>query len=79
MTGYTGRHALFEFMPMSTAIRQVLLRGGSSVEIKDVARKEGMRSLIEDGWRLVREGVTTPAEVFRVSKEESEEGLAAPA
>ncbi|MDQ3621735.1 MAG: GspE/PulE family protein [Verrucomicrobiota bacterium] len=79
MTGYTGRHALFEFMPMSTGIRQVLLRGGSSVEIKDVAKKEGMRSLIEDGWRLVREGVTTPAEVFRVSKEETEEGLAAPA
>ena len=78
MTGYTGRHAVFELMTMSMSIRQALLRGGSSVEIKDIARREGMRSLIEDGWRLVGAGLTTPAEVFRVSKEESEEGLKAP-
>jgi type II secretory ATPase GspE/PulE/Tfp pilus assembly ATPase PilB-like protein len=78
MTGYTGRRALFELMTMSGPIREVLLRGGSGVEIKDTARREGMRSLIEDGWRLVREGVTTPAEVLRVSKDETDEGLAAP-
>jgi len=47
-----------------------LLRGGSSIEIKDVARSEGMRTLLEDGWRLVNAGVTTPAEVLRVSKDE---------
>jgi general secretion pathway protein E/type IV pilus assembly protein PilB len=75
MTGYTGRRALFELMTMSTTIRQILLRGGSSVEIKDAAKREGMKMLIDDGWRLVREGVTTPAEVFRVSKDESDEGL----
>ena len=70
MTGYTGRQALFELMVMSTAIRAILLRGGSSIEIKDAARAEGMRTLVEDGWRLVCEGHTTPAEVLRVSKEE---------
>ncbi|HEX4084989.1 MAG TPA: GspE/PulE family protein [Chthoniobacteraceae bacterium] len=70
MTGYTGRQALFELMGMSTAIRAILLRGGSSIEVKDAARAEGMRTLIEDGWRLVSEGRTTPAEVLRVSKEE---------
>ena len=70
MTGYTGRQALFELMTMSTAIRAVLLRGGSSVEIRDAARREGMRTLIEDGWRLVKGGITTPSEVLRVSKEE---------
>ena len=41
MTGYTGRQALFELMTMSTQIRTVLLRGGSSVEIKEAARREG--------------------------------------
>ena len=46
------------------------MRGGSSLEVKEVARKEGMRTLIEDGWRLVREGITTPSEVMRVSKDE---------
>ena len=70
MTGFSGRQALFELMTMSPAIRQVLLRGGSSLETKEVARREGMKTLIEDGWRLVRNGITTPSEVMRVSKEE---------
>ena len=70
MTGYTGRQALFELMTMSAEIRIVLLRGGSSLEVKEAARKEGMRTLIEDGWRLVKKGITTPSEVLRVSKED---------
>ncbi len=70
MTGFAGRQGVFELMGMSPGIRQVLLRGGSSLEVKEVARKEGMRTLIEDGWRLVREGITTPSEVLRVSKDE---------
>ncbi len=70
MTGFSGRQALFELMTMTPAIRQVLLRGGSSLETKEVARREGMRTLIEDGWRLVGSGTTTPSEVLRVSKDE---------
>ncbi len=71
-TGYSGRRAIFELMTMSGPIRQILLRNGSSVEIKEQARTEGMRTLIEDGWRLVRDGVTSPAEVLRVSKGEDD-------
>ncbi len=70
LTGYTGRRALFELMTMSSGIRKVLLRGGSSLETKEIARREGMRTLIEDGWRLVRDGVTSVTEVLRVSKED---------
>ena len=70
MTGYTGRQALFELMTLSGPIRQVLLRGGSSLEVKEIARREGMRTLLEDGWRIVCNGVTTPAEVLRVSNDE---------
>jgi len=76
MTGFTGRRAVFELMTMSGPIRTILLRGGSSVEIKDTAKREGMKTLIEDGWRLVCEGVTTPAEVLRVSKDEGTDGFA---
>jgi general secretion pathway protein E/type IV pilus assembly protein PilB len=76
MTGFTGRRALFELMTMSSSSREILLRGGSSVEIKDAARREGMKTLIEDGWRLVADGVTTPAEVMRVSKDEGTDGYA---
>ena len=75
LTGYNGRHAIFELMTMSGPIRTILLRGGSSIEIKETARKEGMRTLIEDGWRLVGTGVTSPAEVLRVSKDEGFEGF----
>jgi type II secretory ATPase GspE/PulE/Tfp pilus assembly ATPase PilB-like protein len=76
MTGFTGRRAIFELMTMSGEIRKILLRGGSSVEIKEQAKREGMRMLIEDGWRVVSEGITTPAEVLRVSKDESSDGFA---
>jgi len=76
MTGYTGRRAVFEVMTMSSALREILLRGGSSIEIKNAARREGMRTLLEDGWRVVKEGATTPSEVMRVSKDESSDGFA---
>ncbi len=77
LTGYTGRRAIFELMTMSSGTRQVLLRGGSSVEMKQVAKAEGMRTLVEDGWRRVCDGITTPAEVLRVSKDEADAGFAA--
>ena len=62
----------------------MLLRNTSSGEIREVARKRGMRSLSDDGWRLVKEGVTTPEEVLRVTKDQSmgegtEESMAAEA
>ncbi len=75
LTGYTGRRAVFELMTMSPSIRETLLRSGSSIEIKNQARREGMRTLIEDGWRLVNAGVTSPSEVLRVSKDEGNEGF----
>ncbi len=69
-TGFSGRRAVFEMMPMTPPLRRMLLDSASSGEIREVARKEGMTSLLEDGWRLVREGITTPDEVLRVSKNE---------
>ena len=69
-TGYMGRRAIFEMMDMTHGVRQLLLRGASSVEIREVAKKDGLRLLIDDGWRLVREGITTPDEVLRVSKQD---------
>ncbi|XHR30212.1 MAG: GspE/PulE family protein [Chthoniobacteraceae bacterium] len=69
-TGYAGRQALFELMPMSGPLRQALLKGGSSLDITEIARREGMRTLLEDGWRQVRAGTTSPAEVLRVSKDD---------
>src|SRR5437867_1929395 len=69
-TGYHGRRGIFEWMDSSNEIRQMILKNCSSGEIREVARRGGMRTLAEDGWRLVRAGVTTPEEVLRVTKDQ---------
>ena len=58
-------------MDSSNEIRQMILKNCSSGEIREIARRGGMRTLAEDGWRLVRAGVTTPEEVLRVTKDQS--------
>ncbi len=69
-TGYRGRHGIFEVMEMTGEIRQMILKDCSSGQIKETALRQGMRTLGEDGWRLVRQGVTTPEEVLRVTKDQ---------
>jgi general secretion pathway protein E len=55
---------------VSLPIRQKILQQCSSGELKQMARQEGMRTLSQDGWRLVQEGVTTPDEIMRVTKDD---------
>ncbi len=69
-TGYHGRRAVFEMMEMTDEVRQMVLGHCSATEIRETARRYGLRSLNEDGWRLVKEGVTTVDEVLRVTKAE---------
>jgi len=69
-TGYRGRQGVFEMMPISDQVRALILERSSSRVIRKVATREGMNSLREDGWRLIREGRTTPEEVLRVTKDE---------
>jgi general secretion pathway protein E/type IV pilus assembly protein PilB len=66
-TGFFGRHAIFEWMDTDNEIRQLILKNGSTDLIRDAARRAGMRTLAEDGWRLVRQGVTTVEEVLSVT------------
>jgi general secretion pathway protein E/type IV pilus assembly protein PilB len=73
-TGYHGRRAVFEMMPLSPSIRQMLLQGASSGQIKEEARKNGMKTLFEDGLRLARVGITTLDEALRVTKDEGMTG-----
>jgi type II secretory ATPase GspE/PulE/Tfp pilus assembly ATPase PilB-like protein len=70
-TGYFGRHAIFEWMDVDNQLRQMVLKNCSAGEIGEVARRSGMRTLSEDGWRLVRAGTTTPEEVLRVTKDQA--------
>ena len=75
-TGYHGRHAIFEWMDIDNDLRQLVLKNVSSGEIAALAKRNGLRVLSEDGWRLVSKGVTTPEEVLRVTKDQSVSNLA---
>jgi type II secretion system protein E len=75
-TGFFGRHAIFEWMDTSEEIRQLILKSASSDQIRNAARRDGMRTLAEDGWRLVAAGVTTVEEVLSVTTAKEVEGAA---
>jgi type IV pilus assembly protein PilB len=65
--GYRGRIGLFSVMVMSERIRELTVRGAPEAEIAKVAREEGMSTLRDDGLAKVRAGVTSIAEIARVS------------
>jgi general secretion pathway protein E len=69
-TGYRGRQGIYELLPLNDVVRQLVLKRSSADMIRDAAVKQGMRTLREDGWRTVRAGTTTVAEVVRVTQEE---------
>jgi type IV pilus assembly protein PilB len=64
-TGYLERIGVYEMMPVTDAIRDLVLSRASHEEFRKVARYEGMRTLQEEAARLVETGVTNLAEVLR--------------
>jgi type IV pilus assembly protein PilB len=66
-TGYRGRLALYEVMIVSEAIRAMILERASVDDMVEVAVREGMRRLREDGLLKVREGITSIAEIERMT------------
>ncbi|MFQ5997654.1 MAG: GspE/PulE family protein, partial [Dehalococcoidales bacterium] len=64
-TGYLGRTGIFEVLQVSEAIRRMIVKGADSDEIRAQACKEGMLPLWHDGMLKVKEGITTPYEIFR--------------
>ncbi|MEW5285776.1 ATPase, T2SS/T4P/T4SS family, partial [Klebsiella michiganensis] len=64
--GYYGRLALFELLPVTTALRQAITQGLSAGEIESLARESGMMTLFESGCLAVERGMTSLEEVVRV-------------
>jgi type IV pilus assembly protein PilB len=64
-SGYKGRMALFEMMAMSDQLRELVMNKASTNVLRDVARKDGMRTLRESGLLAIYEGQTTIDEVVR--------------
>ena len=63
-------------MAVTDEVRALVLRRAPSHEIRNVAVKQGMKSLREDGWRIVTEGRTTIEEVIRNTKDEEAAAIA---
>ncbi|TDQ45302.1 type IV-A pilus assembly ATPase PilB [Tepidicella xavieri] len=62
--GYKGRVGIYQVMPITEAMQQIILRGGSALEIAAQARAEGVRTLRESGLRKVKLGITSLEEVL---------------
>jgi type IV pilus assembly protein PilB len=66
-TGMKGRVAIYEVMPISELLRDMILKNGSTADLREASRKEGMKTLREAGLYKVLEGTTTIEEVLRVT------------
>jgi type IV pilus assembly protein PilB len=62
--GYKGRVGIYQVMPVTEAMQQIILRGGSAREIAAQARAEGIRTLRESGLQKVKLGITSLEEVL---------------
>ena len=70
-TGYRGRQGIFELMEMTDAVQEMVMARATTTAIRARARQDGMRTLREDGWDKVFRGITTTAEVTRVTQQDA--------
>ncbi|HKW79868.1 MAG TPA: type IV-A pilus assembly ATPase PilB [Casimicrobiaceae bacterium] len=68
-TGYKGRVGIYEVMPISDEMRQVIMRNGNALDIAAQAQREGVRNLRQSGLLKVKQGVTSLEEVEAVTNE----------
>ena len=68
-TGYKGRMGIYEVMPITDDMRQVIMRNGTVLDIAEQAKKEGMRSLRQSGLLKVKQGLTSLEEIEAVTNE----------
>jgi len=66
-TGMKGRVAIYEVMPISEELRDLMLRNAPTADIRDMALSQGMKTLRQNALQKVLEGVTTIEEVLRVT------------
>ena len=69
-TGFFGRTAIYEILPVDEAIKDLIVKKTPSDQIKKIAITRGMRTLRQDGWQKVISGLTTPEEVMKVTSQE---------
>jgi len=67
-SGYKGRTGIYELLRATPEIQELVLKKVSADEIRDLAKKQGMRTLRDAAMDKLREGITTPEEVMRVTQ-----------
>jgi general secretion pathway protein E len=67
-SGYAGRTAIYEFMPVDEALRTQIMNNATAAQMKRGAVERGMITLREDGRMKIMAGQTTPDEVLRVTQ-----------
>ncbi|MDB5349447.1 MAG: hypothetical protein JWN86_694 [Planctomycetota bacterium] len=70
-TGYRGRMGIYELMAMTNTIREMTFKGEPTQVIRKAARKQGMRTLFEDGMIKAMKGLTSMDEVLRITHQDS--------
>jgi type IV pilus assembly protein PilB len=68
-TGYKGRIGIYEVLPMTDEMRQLIMRNGNSLDIAEQAQREGVRNLRQSGLSKVKSGVTSLEEIEAVTNE----------
>jgi len=68
-TGFRGRLGIFEIFAMNDELRDLALRRASASELREAAKRAGMKMMVEDGYAKVKRGITTIEEVFMVTGE----------
>jgi type IV pilus assembly protein PilB len=67
--GYKGRTGIYQVMPMSEEIQQIVLQGGNALQIAEACKRAGIRDLRESALLKVKNGITSLAEINRVTKD----------
>ena len=67
--GYKGRLGIYQVMPMSDEVQAIILEGGNAMQIAAAARRAGIRDLRQSALLKVKNGVTSLAEINRVTKD----------
>ena len=69
-TGYRGRRALFEVLEVDEDVEGAIVRRENATQIRNLSLSKGMKTLREDGWAKVFQGVTSVKEIMRVTEEQ---------
>ncbi len=67
--GYKGRIGIYEVLKINEAIKQLIIKEATSDQIQEQARKDGMMTMLEDGFIKAAQGITSIEEILRVTKE----------